>query len=105
MVAIMEISVLPVGTGNPSISEHVAECVKVVAGREMKYQVAPMGTVVEGEVSQLLRLAEEMHRVPFERGALRVVTSIKLDDRKDKTLKMEEKTAAVRRRISDMQRK
>jgi len=34
-----------------------------------------------------------------------VVTSIKLDDRKDKALKMEDKTAAVRRRISDMQRK
>ncbi|UCC66046.1 MAG: MTH1187 family thiamine-binding protein [Deltaproteobacteria bacterium] len=101
-MAIMEISVVPVGTGSPSVSRFVADCVKILEEKRIKYEVTSMGTEVEGEVGELLRLAEEMHCAPFTKGAQRVVTTIKIDDRRDKKLKMEEKKEAVRKRLSEM---
>ncbi len=98
----MEISIVPVGTGSPSVSQFVAECVKILDEKGVKYEVTSMGTEVEGEVGQLLRLAEEMHCAPFAKGVKRVVTSIKIDDRRDKTLKMEGKKEAVRKRLKEM---
>jgi uncharacterized protein YqgV (UPF0045/DUF77 family) len=37
----------------------------------------------------------KMHEVPFEAGALRVVTTIKIDDRRDKEASAKEKVKAV----------
>ena len=61
-----------------------------------------MGTEVEGQVGELLKLAEELHRAPFAKGAQRVVTTIKIDDRQDKELKMEGKIEAVHKRLREM---
>lgn len=40
-----------------------------------------------------------MHRVPFEMGAPRVVTSIKIDERVDKELHIEEKVKDVKEKL------
>ena len=47
-MAIMEISVVPVGTGSPSVSPFIAECVKIVEQHGLQYEVSSMGTEVEG---------------------------------------------------------
>ena len=101
-MAIMDISVVPVGTQSPSVSHFVAECVKILDEKRVKYEVTSMGTEVEGEVGELLRLAEQMHLAPFAKGVQRVVTTIKIDDRRDKELKMEGKKEAVRKRLNEM---
>jgi len=44
----------------------------------------------------VLELAGQMHQVPFSLGAQRVLTHIKIDDRRDRLQTMEEKVAAVR---------
>ena len=36
-----------------------------------------------------------MHEVPFSKGALRVVTTLKIDERRDKVLTMEGKVESV----------
>jgi uncharacterized protein YqgV (UPF0045/DUF77 family) len=41
-----------------------------------------------------------MHEVPFEAGALRVSTSVKLDDRRDKKASARDKVEAVVTKIS-----
>ena len=101
-MAIMEISVVPIGTESPSVSHFVAECVKIVDQEGLKYEVTSMGTEVEGEVEELLRLAAQMHRVPFTKGAQRVVTTIKIDERLDKELKIAGKKEAVLKRLREM---
>jgi uncharacterized protein (TIGR00106 family) len=98
-MAIMEISVVPVGTRSPSVSQFVAECVKIVAQQGLEYEVTSMGTEVEGEVEALLSVAAQMHRVPFSKGAQRVVTTIKIDERRDKDLKITEKKQAVLKKL------
>lgn len=95
----MEISVVPVGTGSPSLSPWVADCLKVLEEHGVKYELTPMGTQVEGPVELLLEIARKMHEVPFRKGALRVVTTIKIDDRRDKELTLEGKRRAVMEKL------
>jgi len=98
-MAVMEISVIPIGTDSPSISHYVAECVAVVEEKGLPYELTSMGTNVEGELRDLLLAAEQMHELPFKRGAQRVVTSIKIDDRRDKRLSIRGKKEAVQKRL------
>ena len=83
-MAVVEISVAPLGTSTPSVSAYVAACVEVVAASGLKYQLTPMGTVVEGPIDDILPVLREMHEVPFSKGAVRVSTLIKIDDRRDR---------------------
>jgi len=76
----MEVSIIPVGSKTTSIGEYVVEAVKLLEKDGAKYEVTPMGTIVEGELKELLRLAERMHRAVIGRGVARVVTTITIDD-------------------------
>lgn len=98
-MAMMEISVVPIGTGTPSLSAYVAEVVRVLAAAGLEYELGPMGTVVVGEVEQLLEVARRMHEAPFALGAVRVATTIKIDDRRDKELTIAGKIRAVRDKL------
>lgn len=82
-MAVVEISVAPLGTATPSVSEYVARCVELVAESGLTYQLTPMGTVIEGDIDDILPVLREMHEVPFLKGAERVSTLIKIDDRRD----------------------
>jgi uncharacterized protein (TIGR00106 family) len=99
-MAIMEISVIPMGTETPSISEYVTEAIKVLEKEGVKYEITAMGTIVEGELEKLLELAARMHQAVIDKGAFRVVTTIKLDDRRDKPLSIEEKVKSVREKLT-----
>lgn len=98
-MAVMEISVVPVGTGSPSLSPWVADCIEVLQEQGVKYEVTPMGTQVEGPLDLLMEIARRMHEVPFRKGALRVVTIIKIDDRRDKELTLEGKRKVVLEKV------
>ena len=99
-MAMMDISVVPVGTGSPSVSEYVAGAVKILQEQSnITWQLCPMGTVVEGDIDTLLNLAGRMHRSVLETGAARVVTTIKIDERKDKPLTMDGKLQAVKSKL------
>jgi uncharacterized protein (TIGR00106 family) len=104
-MAIMQISVVPIGTHSPSVSLFVAECVKIVAEQGLTYEVTSMGTEIEGAVDELLRLAARMHRIPFMKGAERVLTSIKIDERRDKALRIRGKKEAIVKRLKEMEAK
>jgi len=83
-MAVVEISVAPLGTATPGVSAYVAACVEVVAASGLTYQLTPMGTVIEGEIDAILPVLRKMHEVPFDKGAQRVSTLIKIDDRRDR---------------------
>jgi len=76
-MAILEISVVPIGTKNTSLSSYVAECVQILKKEKVRYELTSMGTNIEGDLRNLLRIAFKMHQVPFKKGALRVVTTLK----------------------------
>lgn len=83
-MAVVEVSVTPLGTGSPGVAEYVAGCIKVLRETGLKYQLTSMGTIIEGDVGEVLNVVRRMHEEPFAAGAVRVSTSIKIDDRRDK---------------------
>lgn len=95
-MAVAEIAVVPVGTGSASISEYVAGAVRIVKESGLTFELTSMGTCVEGDVASILELVRKMHEGGFAQGAVRVLTSLTLDDRRDKTLSIDGKKAAVR---------
>jgi len=95
-MAIVNVSIAPLGTGNTSISHYVAACHEVLRRYpEVKWQLTPMGTIIEGDLARILEVVALMHEVPFAKGALRVSTLIKIDDRRDKDATMVDKVRAV----------
>ena len=99
-MAIAEVTIAPLGTGSPSVSRYVAECHKVLAQEKgLKYQLTPMSTIIEGELDRILEAVRKMHEVPFAAGAMRVSTSIKIDDRRDKELTMAGKIQSVEEKL------
>lgn len=100
-MSIIDITVIPVGTGTPSVSEYVAEIQKVLQQYEgrVKYQLTPMSTLIEGELTLLLKIVQELHEVPFQKGLQRVCTNIRIDDRRDKENTMARKLQSVQAKL------
>lgn len=99
-IIIVEVSIIPLGSGT-SISSLVAEAVKVLQESGLKYQLTSMGTIIEGYWGEVMDTIQKMHEKLFQSGALRVSTSIKIDDRRDgKGVSMERKVKAVEEKLS-----
>lgn len=99
-MAIVEVTIIPLGTGSTSLSQYVAACQKVLMDQpDIKYQLTPMGTILEGELAHILTTVQAMHEVPFAAGAERVNTMIRIDDRRDKPASMVQKMQSVQERL------
>lgn len=97
-MAIAELSIVPIGTKSTSLSTYVATCLGVLQESGLMYEVHAMGTIIEGDLKALFEVIMKMHEVPFEAGALRVVTSIKIDDRRDNEASAKAKVESVTRK-------
>ena len=98
-MAILEISVVPIGVDGTSLSPYVADCIRILKQEKVRYELTAMGTNIEGELKDLLRIALKMHQAPFKKGAPRVLTTIKIDDRKDKKGTLTGKKKAVQKKL------
>ena len=96
----MQISVLPVGLGTPSVGDYVAALIDYLRKNNIPFRLTDMGTVIEGSPAKLLELARILHELPFEKGVQRVVTHITLDDRRDKRVSLGDKTTSVEARLT-----
>lgn len=99
-MAIAELTVVPLGTKETTLSKYVAGCHEILKAQDkVKYQLTPMGTILEGDLNNIFELTQKMHEVPFENGALRVTTTLKIDDRRDKKASMEQKMKSVENKL------
>jgi uncharacterized protein (TIGR00106 family) len=94
-MAIVEVSIVPIGTGSTSVSRYVASCIEVLESSGLTFELHGMGTIIEGDLQTVLSVITKMHEVPFAQGALRVVTAIKIDDRRDKDTSARNKIRSV----------
>jgi uncharacterized protein (TIGR00106 family) len=99
LMAILEISIVPIGIEGSSLSPYVADCLRVLKEEKAHYELSAMGTNVEGNLKDLMRIAMKMHEVPFKKGAPRVLTTLKIDDRRDKKGTLSGKKKAVRSKL------
>jgi len=102
-MAIVDVTVIPVGTTTPSVSEYVADIQHVLKKFEdegkIKYKLTPMNTIIEGELPTLFQVISAIHEAPFQKGIQRVATNIRIDDRRDKKTTMEGKLESVEKHL------
>jgi uncharacterized protein (TIGR00106 family) len=101
MAVLAEISVTPLGREGASLSDAIVETLKVAETRGINYQVGPMGTSLEGNLAALLEVMREMHEACFGLGYPRVITTIRIDDRRDKDLTMNYRVDSVKRKLAE----
>ncbi len=73
-VAVVFVTIAPLGTGTPSLSRYVAGVERILQRSGLVHQLTAMGTIVEGDLDAILAVIREMHETPFGQGAVRVST-------------------------------
>lgn len=97
-MVIVEFIIVPLG--ERSLSRYVAEVVKLLERKGVKYQLTPMSTIIEvPTVKEAFGIIEEAHELMFRLGAKRVSTTVRIDDRRDKERKMEDKVQSVMEKV------
>ena len=92
-----EFSIVPVGK-EASISPVIARVMKIVIESGLPYKANPMGTVLEGEWDRIVSVIHKCHEEALG-DAERVVTSIKIDDYKGRTDRLERKLESVEQKL------
>lgn len=99
-MAIAEVAIIPIGTGSTSVSQYVAECHKILERETgLKTMLTPMGSILEGDLDLIFQVTRKMHKIPFESGAMRAATIIRIDDRRDREASLEQKLKSVKDKL------
>jgi uncharacterized protein (TIGR00106 family) len=96
-MVLLEMSITPLGQGD-SVSEYVAECVRLIDDSGLDYELHSMGTIVEGELEQVLDLMRRCIERVAEHND-RVSCSAKLDFRRGRTGRIKSKVASVEQKL------
>ncbi len=102
-IVLLEMSITPLGKGE-SVSRYVAECVELVDQSGLDYELHAMGTIVEGQLDQVL----ELMRRCIEQTAThsdRVTCAAKLDYRRGQSGRLTSKVASVEQKLGREVRK
>ncbi|MBN2187370.1 MAG: MTH1187 family thiamine-binding protein [Dehalococcoidia bacterium] len=99
-MAIAEVTVVPLGTKTASLSRYVAQAIKVLQQeKDIKYELTGMGTIIEGDLDRILTVVKKMHEVTFGEGVVRVSTTVRIDDRRDKASSTASKLESVAKHL------
>jgi uncharacterized protein (TIGR00106 family) len=98
-MAVVFLSITPIGTGTPSVSRYVAGVEKILRASGLENQLTAMGTIIEGDLDEILAVVRRMHEHPFTQGAVRVSTLVKIDDRRDQEHTIEGKMRSVEEKL------
>ena len=92
---IASISISPIGVGT-ELHEFVKRAIEEIKKKGIKYEVNAMSTVVEvSSLEELFDVVKRAHSAVLDAGARRVITEVKIDDRRDKEATMESKVSKV----------
>ncbi|KAH0596245.1 hypothetical protein MHUMG1_06106 [Metarhizium humberi] len=86
---------IPVGTGNVSVAEEVAQVQRVLEASGLKYTLHSAGTTVEGSWDDVMAAIGKAHAVVHQRGVVRVQSSMRVGSRTDKKQTAEDKVKRV----------
>ena len=100
-MAVVEVSIIPLGVPSTSLSAHVARVLKVLQESTLRYELTAMGTIISGDLEEILQVLRKMHESCFSAEVTRVLTQIKIDDRRDKPASPEQKIRSVMTKLSE----
>ena len=95
-----ELTIVPVGTCDTSISKYIAAATSALDNKGVKYEITGMGTLIETDnPDKLFGAIKAAHESLFKEGAQRVETHVKIDDRRDTEKTMDEKVGSVKQKM------
>jgi uncharacterized protein (TIGR00106 family) len=96
-MVLLEMSIVPLGAGE-SVSPFVARCVDIVDRSGLNYELHAMGTIVEGELGEVLSLMQQCIE-EVAKSANRVSCSAKIDYRQGHSGTLKSKVASVEQKL------
>ena len=96
-----EISIYPMATRTNSVSFYIAKAIESIKKIEgLRYEINSMGTILESDnIDTINKATKEMIETVHNLGITRTEIIIKIDSRKDKQVRMEEKVEAIKKQI------
>jgi len=96
-----EISIYPMATRTTSASFYIAKAIESIQDIEnLRYEINPMGTILESDDIDVINSAsKKMMETVHNLGIARVEVVIKIDSRRDKHVKMEEKLDSIKKQM------
>ncbi|GAA6023674.1 hypothetical protein JCM10207_008745 [Rhodosporidiobolus poonsookiae] len=95
-----DICLIPIGTGETSVSRHIAECQRVLEKSGLKYQMHGYGTGIEGEFSDVTAVIQKMHEAVHAQGVARIASDIRIGTRLDKAGSLAGKIESVEKLLA-----
>ena len=97
-----EVSIYPMATRTTSASFYIAKAIESIQNIEnLRYEINSMGTILESDDIDVINNAvKKMMETVHHLGINRVEVIIKIDSRRDKHLKMEEKLDSIKKQMS-----
>jgi uncharacterized protein (TIGR00106 family) len=102
-MVLLEFSVTPLGAGE-SVSQYVARCVDIVDQSGLAYELHAMGTIVEGELEQVVDLLRRCIEA-VARDNPRVSCTAKIDYRQGASGRLTSKVQSVEAKLGRALRK
>jgi uncharacterized protein (TIGR00106 family) len=102
-MVLLEMSITPLGKGE-SVSQYVAECVAQVHESGLDYELHSMGTIVEGELDEVLDLMRRCIDLVAKHSD-RVTCAAKLDYRRGQSGRLKSKVTSVEQKLGHKVRK
>jgi uncharacterized protein (TIGR00106 family) len=96
-MVLLEMSITPLGQGE-SVSQYVAQCVDIVDRSGLNYELHAMGTIVEGELAEVLGVMQQCIE-QVAQSSNRVTCVAKLDYRQGVTGSLAAKVASVEAKL------
>jgi len=96
-MVLLEFSMFPLDKGE-SLSRYVARSIDIIDRSGVAYQTHAMGTVLEGEIDQVLDVVRRCYDA-MAVDCNRIECSIKIDARKGSTGRLQSKVASVEEKL------
>lgn len=98
-----EISIYPMATRTTSASFYIAKALESIQNtKNLRYEINSMGTVLESDsIDVIYEASKKMMETVHNLGIARVEVIIKVDSRRDKQVKMEEKLDSIKKHLSE----
>ena len=92
---ISQLSIAPIGDGT-SLSKYVKIAINSIKKSNVNFKTNDMATIIETEdLKTLFKIVEDAHNAVLKSGAKRVITELKIDDRRDKDVRIGSKIKAL----------
>ncbi len=93
---IAQLSIAPVGK-EVSVHKYVKLVLETLKKEQVKFEINAMATVIEtDDLQTLFDVVEKAHNAVLAAGAERVITELKIDDRRDKDATITSKRNALK---------